>query len=56
MIDRNNKYFKQVELLIRILPFIAKELPAVNWKLQNIKAMTAKKRNDAVIKLEKALK
>ena len=25
MIDRNNKYFKQVELLIRILPFIAQE-------------------------------
>jgi len=34
---------------------IAQKLPAVNWKLQNIRNMTEKKRTKAILKLEKAL-
>ena len=56
MIDPRNK--AQADLLLQTIPFVAKELPAINWKLQNIIRLKKEnfiKHKDMVRSLERAL-
>lgn len=83
--DKNSRYYKQVQLLLRILPFIANQscfalkggtainlfvrdfprlsvdidlvyLPAIKWKLMNIKKMDPLKKEEALMVLRMALR
>jgi len=63
--DRTSAYYKQVQLLVQVLPLVAEEdcfalkgvddLPVVKWKLINLKNMSDKKHKVAYANLQQTL-
>jgi len=48
-------FYEQADFLISILPYMTKDMPAVKWKLVNLKKMNAIKHRKAVDELRKVL-
>ena len=56
MVNRDNPYFRQVALIIDLLPFDnISDLPAVKWKLRNLAAMSPRKREESIKRLAQVL-